>query len=186
MTRMPGLSLLLLFVLSCSDEPSPGPTQVYFDAPHYFNRQIRQLNRLGPQLEKELAFNRKKESKVLSSVNWEQELSLFTDIDINKAAWRGLFDVDTIDFDSGRSRIFTVRYSPLQEDIPVKKLLINIDRSTGDPEYIHIDLEKENFIYNSRQTLTYAAGKGYTISNQQKVLFLAQQSLEVESRFIFP
>lgn len=97
------LSIALLFSGACdrpendNAKPAPGPNQ-YFDVAGFVEKQIELLNQEKPRAEKQVIENGKStETKTLTNVNWRKELELFTELDLNKPAFRNAYNVQVQD-----------------------------------------------------------------------------------------
>lgn len=156
------------------DQPDP-----YFDLKGYFEKETARLNREQPRLRKQVSINEETEEKMLDSLDYEQELSVFINSDINRPAW---FDKYRIDSLRDGARLQTLSYQALDKDLRVRSIRI---RFTGDEvSEIIIDKETENIVAGSGQHLEYRPDQGYQISSRQKTAVSKKQELNISVRFL--
>jgi len=99
------------------------------------------------------------ESKTVHIADWAQELSLFTDADINKPAWKNSYKV----IDEGGLLIYRAK----EKDLKVRELIIKRDKQKVD--YILIYNKTDNLLYTTTQKLTYFPDSLYQIETMQHV-----------------
>src|ERR1700761_5040023 len=92
--------VLLLAINSCkSDSHSTANTNQFFDIKGFFKTDSARLSKLNPLINKTVVHNGITETKKVHVLNWGTELSLFSESDINKPAWKASYDVQsTADF----------------------------------------------------------------------------------------
>ena len=114
------------------------------------------------------------------NIIWQEELDAFLECDINRPAWRGEFKVDTISLE----RVFVITYKTENEQIPVKNVVITIDKDTEQCLQITVDKSTENFLYSSNQSLFFTTGEGYMMKGKLSVSYLFDSEYSIESEFI--
>lgn len=179
------LPILLFAVMlgSCTQDP----TEVYFDdernyydLPSCMRKQVDALNTMGKHVRKKLTKDGHTQVLEHGNVNWDEELELFLDSDINRPAWRGAFKADTVQLE----RMYVITYRTENEEIPVKNVVVTIDKENKQCLRLTIDRQTDNFLYTSVQKLFFTPGEGYTIKGSLKVVFLFESEFAVESTFI--
>ncbi|WP_316801350.1 hypothetical protein [Pedobacter frigidisoli] len=141
----------------------------YFDVKGFFSKEINRLRLSNPIVEKTVSVNGVSENRKIKIADWEKELAVFTNADINKASWQGEFKV-TVDHQ------LTI-YSSANKKIPVKKILITHQQAKV--AKIEIIVENKNILFQSVDTLRYAPGLFYEIKKLQKIRFLKQKSYHI-------
>src|SRR5580700_9983482 len=68
-----------------------------FDLSGYFKKEAARLKKLNRPVIKTVFHNGVTETKTVHISNWEQELGLFIDADINKPTWRNNYNVNDED-----------------------------------------------------------------------------------------
>lgn len=168
---------------SCSKDPAEvyyEDQRYYFDLPSCIEHQVEVLRKVDKHVRKRLTKDGQTQIIERGNVNWEEEFELFMESDINRPAWRGAFKADTVMLD----RAYVVTYRTENQEIPVKNVVVTIDRQNRQCLRLTIDRHTDNFLYSSLQKLFLTPGEGYTIKGQLKVNFLFESEFAVESTFI--
>jgi hypothetical protein len=89
------LSLLLLTGACQEPAPKPAPARaLYFDVPGFIQSQTTLLEQENPGALKSVVENQQsRESKTLHNLQWQKELAVFADLDLNKPAFRNAFAI---------------------------------------------------------------------------------------------
>jgi hypothetical protein len=86
---------LLLLAGACQEPAAkkPAPAQgVYFDVPGFIQSQAAILDKEDPEVLKSVVENSQvRERKTLAHLKWQKELAAFSDLDLNKPAFRNSF-----------------------------------------------------------------------------------------------
>jgi hypothetical protein len=167
------LSTLLLIFLLGACNTAPGNKVVsrqYFDLKGYVSAAAQRLNQLNPQVDKTVTINQSAEHKKLKVTDWQKELSVITDADINKSAWQGLFRVSR--------KQNSISYISDNEKVPVKSLTVSY--KDGKPVGIDILMETTNLLYTSRDILTFYPDSIYQVRKTQKIKLLNKKEYQVE------
>ena len=153
------ICLLLILFAACKYEDHTKENSVYFDLATYFKQEAESLAKSNKPILKTVIANNKAEQKKILISNWQQEFSSFTDADINKASWRGSFNLTKSDS--------LETYIADSDKIPVKKVEISLknQKVVG----IKIFIANKNVLYNSNDTLTYYPDSLYEIKKAQKI-----------------
>lgn len=135
-------SALVLF--GCKPKNTAVSTE-YISVPAFINQQDAAIKNLkGHYLKKTVVIDGIAETKNLlcDTFSLKKELMLFNDIDINKAAYRGVFNVDTIIQPEG----YEVVYNNTGENhLPLKKLAA-VFGAGNKPLSLRIDTKRTNLI----------------------------------------
>jgi len=154
--------------ISCNQEreTTANARLSYFDVKGYFSKEAHRLQQNNPTIKKTVSVNGTAENRELKITDWEKELAVFTNADINKASWQGEFKVTT-------NNQLTV-YSSANKKIPVKKISLTYQLSKL--AKIEIIVESKNILFQSSDTLIYAPHRFYEIKKLQKIRFLKKKS----------
>lgn len=177
------LPVLFFFMLSCQQEEPPSSfanESIFFDTHQFFEKEIGQLNELKA-LQKVVSFDDKQEEKRIEDFNLKEELSLFSESNINKTNWKDKYKVDTL-YNSDNS-IQTINHKALDDKLSVKSLTVNFQKDKVSK--LIIEKAADTAIANSNQILTYFPGKGYKITNQQAIAFSKAHNLAIEVNYHF-
>ena len=147
------LSLLVFTITSCSLPEQKGSdhvTKKYFDLDSLMQSQIEQLESLNPPVNKSITIGGKEEEKTVKNVDWNNELSVFLNSDINKPKLLDQYKVEeTI---NGNQILFS--YDFIKKGATgVQKMLITKDRSAGHIQSVVIESLERNAIFSSHKNI---------------------------------
>jgi hypothetical protein len=81
---------------SCKNDSHGGAdTRQFFDLKKFFAAESTRLTKLHPLINKTAIHNANKETKKINVPDWNAELSLFSESDINKPAWKASYTSST-------------------------------------------------------------------------------------------
>lgn len=165
----------MLFMLSgCENSGQPiASQQQYFDVKGYFNQEAKRLSAKNPIVDKTVNVNHQTEQRKTRIEDWAGELANFTDADINKTAWAGLFTVRKTD----SAEI----YQSNDEKVLVKTL--RVQKKSGKVTGISIILNTNNYLYSSADTLNYLPDSLYEIKKKQHITLLNEKIYQVKGTF---
>lgn len=161
--------LLVLFILAalagCTNETSSKAPKKYFDLDGFIKAQIAVLEKSKPTIKKLAEVNDKSETISTKNINWQHELELFLQADINKQAY--LLSYDSLMTES------TVTYTLKKgEKSPVKTLSISYYDSQL-PSRVVATMNTSNYLYDSEKNvslhLVNGKLKSYQIEGFQKM-----------------
>ncbi|HEY0895274.1 MAG TPA: hypothetical protein VGE15_01855, partial [Sphingobacteriaceae bacterium] len=116
---MKQLLIAVLFLLSGCTGPDVNPKEnqhnYFFDLKGYFTREAARLSAAQKPAMKEVIRNRSVERRNMM-IDWETELALFRESDINKAAWKDSYRTSK----SGN----TTTYTATDEDLRTRKITL--------------------------------------------------------------
>ena len=172
-------SSVLLALSSCgggtSADPSapgaPRPLGPYFDVRGLLDAQIRQLTARHPGVTKYVSLRGSTPETVrVPQVKWADELQIFYQADINKAALRGIYRVDSTTEAGGTRRTYTAQ--PGRENAPVTRL--SVLSVGGQPQEIEATLRQDNPLFFGQKELRLTLQQGhlrsYGVSGTQKLV----------------
>ena len=85
MRKILAFTFLVLSLAACQQKEISNKQIEYVDLQGFFIAEANRLNAQKPTITKSVCINEKKESKLLNkSIDWEKELSVFKEADINK------------------------------------------------------------------------------------------------------
>lgn len=172
------LALITIFYSCLSNKTELTASSDYFSFANYFKAESKRLTGEKTGIKKIIHTTNSSEEKLLTTINWDEELKLFADADINKPAWKGLYRIDTINSDG----FLKVIYQSLDSILPIKRAEI-IFKEMQITE-INVDRSFSNFYYQSGLHLKYNPLKGYYIKGMQQVRFSSNQTFEISGTFI--
>lgn len=168
------LAVILLAAAGCKPAVKENTGGLkYFDIKKYFNAEAVRLVRQYPQITKTVIYNGRQETKAVTIKHWQQELSLFTESDINKPAWRDGYKItknaNGITYQSKDNTLRTQRIDVITKHAKIVE--------------VRIDNITTNMLYTTRQFLDYIPDSIYSIKIQQKVRLLGANNYEIAGKF---
>ncbi|MGI4739308.1 MAG: hypothetical protein ACRYG7_29425 [Janthinobacterium lividum] len=157
-----------------ADPAAPGAPHragSYFDVRGLLDAQVRQLAAGHPSVEKQVSLrNGARETVRVPHVKWADELQIFYQADINKAALRGAYAVDSVSLPGGAR--YTYRLQPGHDNAPVLRLVVT--STAGLPQEIRATLRQDNALFFGQKDLTLLLQNGllsqYSASGVQKLV----------------
>ncbi|HZY36250.1 MAG TPA: hypothetical protein VFE53_06355 [Mucilaginibacter sp.] len=134
-----------------------------FDLSGFIKKDAARLKKLNRPVVKTVYHNGVTETKTVHIDNWEQELGLFIDADINKPTWKSSYYVTSEDS--------LLVYRAKETDLKVRYLLINHDKQKVKWILIYTKTPK-NHLYLTTQKLVYFPDSLYSIDMRQDVRFM--------------
>ncbi|AMJ67712.1 hypothetical protein [Hymenobacter sp. PAMC 26628] len=152
---------------------APAATQpLYFDVKGLLDQQIKQLGQAHTATLKRVSVRGSVPETVrVPAVKWADELQLFFQADINKAALRGVYAVDSARLPDGRLRRTYTRL-PGHDIAPVGRL--SVLSAGAAPEEITADVDQQNALFSARKHLRLDLRQGlltaYAVQGTQKLV----------------
>ena len=154
-------TLIFTFYLSACkpDLKETGRGIKYFDLKAYFKARVSKLTTQNRPVLKTVTHNGVTETKTVHIDNWERELNMFSESDINKPAWKDSYSVQN----TGGSLIYMAKDPELQ----TREIIVNKDKDKV--KWILIFNHTKNILYETREKLTYFPDSVYQIEKSQHV-----------------
>lgn len=170
-----------VLIVACTKNSTQNDSRIvtYFDLKTYFENEIQELNQNQKSVKKTVVYNNKKELHRFSNMNWEKELAIFKESDINKAAWKNSYTKDTI----LKNNLRTIEYKAKESSLAIRYVSITEDLTNQKLTNITIRSINRNNLYNSFQVLNYKPGISYSIIGNQKVRLLKETTYSVLGQF---
>lgn len=173
-------SALIIFstilISGCTlDNASKVKPDYYFDLELFFKAEAKKLNKSNNIIHKTVTHNGITELKKLQIKNWEDELALFIQSDINKPAWEEAYQIDS-------SKTDIITYKAIEDDL--KTRLIEVKFKKGKPSQIKILNKSSNYLYQTKEMLAYYPDSLYSIKKEQKVTILGENNYQIEGKLI--
>lgn len=174
---------LLLFISACQEISTPAQpsekTNIFFDLKGFFQEEKAVLEKRN-SFKKIVSINGVSEEKDLSTLNLDNELSIFMASDINKPAWSDKYKIDSIY--GADNQLAQIKYHSLDESLKTKK--INIDFKNNNVSKVAIEKSTDNAVAQSKQYLTYTKDKGYVIQSEQTLSLSETKTIIVSVDFM--
>jgi len=174
-------SFVIFCLFSCFDDPNSskdGQKTFFFDAKGYFEQEMARLDQEQSSIQKTIRKDSLEETKKITDINWENELNLFKESDINKASWVSKYQADTNRTASNQQQII---YTATDKDLKTQELQVFLTNEQVDS--IAIRNRIANQVYTSQQLLTYSPRGGYSIQKTQDVVLFDKDKYQIKVAF---
>lgn len=181
------LCLVGVFSAMCACQPQGDsqlenkPITSFFDLENYFQKEIARLQQLQPGVNKKIILNGKVEQQALDSIDFMEELSVFSKSAINRPSWSDQYRVDSTFY---QEKLASLHYEALNDRLKTRKL--DIAFSKGQVSEIKVENLLETVIATTEQKLHYQPELGYSIHNMQEIAFSKAQELDIVVLFEAP
>lgn len=164
---------MLLLVMSCNSETQQHAATDFFSLKHFFEQESIRLKGFKT-VNKRVQHNEKAEQKAIFIGSWAKELSIFSESDINKPAWRDSYRV--VQDSAG------VCYSALDSALRTRSIFI---KRNAFNKVVRVDIvnRTDNALYQSNERLVYIPDSLYSIDKKQHVLLLGDDYYQITGRF---
>jgi hypothetical protein len=157
------------------DAAAPGAAHragPYFDVRGLLDAQVKALTARHPAVEKQVSLRGGAlETVRVPTVQWADELQIFYQADINKAALHGAYAVDSASLPGGAVRR-TYRLLPGHDNAPVLRLAVT--SAASQPQLITATLRQDNTLSFGQKDLQLALQNGqisqYSVRGVQKLV----------------
>ncbi|MGY2130651.1 hypothetical protein ACW9KT_00375 [Hymenobacter sp. HD11105] len=173
------LGSLLLLATACGPESAPASKQagrrpLYFDIKSFLDAQTQDLTRRKPAVEKRVKLRGGQiETTRVPEVEWDNELQIFYQTDINKPALRGAYQIDSVIQEDGRLRR-TYRRKPDVENAVERLTVISLPSAPAAAQEITATLTQDNPLFFSQKRVALHAANGrlldYQVTGVQKLV----------------
>ncbi len=157
---------LIAFLAACQEVTTPidqsDKSVVFFDLKAFFQKEQVRLEKIKT-FKKTVSINGISEEKELSTLNFDNELSIFIASDINRPAWSDKYKVDSLF--TPQKKLSKITYTLLDKSLKTKKITIHFQNDAV--ATIEIEKATDNAVAQSKQTLSYTVDKGYVIQSEQ-------------------
>jgi hypothetical protein len=177
------LSLLLLAGGCQAPAQKEQAPNLYYDVEGFVQEQIDLLGRQKPLVNKVMVVSGAREKRSTAEINWQKELELFIQADINKPAYRNSYAINRPDSVTYEYKVQT------EEDLPVRFLRVVLDEPGGKPALIEAQILSENKLYESEKNLQLRSGQqgadwrvqSYRIRGFQELVISSRKPFDVQA-----
>lgn len=172
--------LLLLFV-SCGADKNEEQGNFY-NLKGFVTEQINLLTELKPIVSKKMMVGDSVETTQTTIIDWEKELELFAQADLNKT-------VNSLIYDTKEDSLGVVYTLKEGEDAPVRFLKIVLDGDSKKPQLVEVKLTTKNQLYESQKNLLLTCGEvkgkwrilSYQVRGFQDLVMSERKSFEIDA-----
>ncbi len=162
------LFLLALAITSCSLPEQKGSDQVtkkYFDLDSLMQSQMEQLKSLTPTVNKSITIDGKEEEKTVKNVDWNNELSVFLNSDINKPKLLDQYKIENTT--NGNETL--ISYDFIKKGATgIQKIQITKDKTTKYIQKVEIESLERNAIFSSHKNINLIFKDNHLMSYSMK------------------
>lgn len=152
----------------------------FFDLKGFFKEEANYLEEQGAQIHKTIQHNQTKETQTVLPKDWEKELLLFSESDINKPSWKDKYLLDSTNRGNG---LTLLHYKAIDENLSIQVLDVELK---GEAVHSILIVKKiSNQVYESQQHLTYIPRKSYSIKKSQDVSLFDKDDYSIEAKYIY-
>ena len=172
---------------AAADPAAPGTPRTvgpYFDVRGLLDAQVQQLAARHPGVTKQVsARGSAPETVRVPQVKWADELQIFYQADINKAALHGAYRLDsTAEADGRVRRTYSLR--PGYDKVPVTQL--SVLSAGGQPQQVQATLRQDNALFSGQKVLNLTLEQGqlrtYGVRGTQKLIFFDTLRYQTQAR----
>lgn len=150
----------------------------FYDLEAFFSSEVERLQREQPPVDKTVQLDGQSEFQQLDSLDYRDELSVFHNSDINRAAW---WDKYAIDSTFSGNRLNNIRYTAEEPDLKIRS--VSIDFDGGKVSRVEIESQTDSPTAAMDRKLRYEPASGYYIETRQNVTFSKPREMIVEVEF---
>ncbi len=173
---------MLFLLVSCASKGDK-TSETYIDTKQFFETEIKKLTLIKTGVQKQLWFDGKQQTTSTQNVDWIKELDAFLSIDLQKASYKGRFDIDTL---ITNDTLYEVRYTANDIKVDLHSCVFKIQTSDQKMSSIVAVFGDRNSLYQSVKILSYTVGKGYTVSGKQAVKLGNEIEYKIIANFEIP
>lgn len=162
----------LCYLSSCKPEVRHDGSQRYFDLKGYFSGEAQRLGKRHKAISKMVNYNNQPETKDIIIKNWQRELALFAESDINKPSWRDSYK-QAISNDS-------IVYTAIDTNLNTRYIAIKLQAKKV--SRVRIVNFTKNLLYQTKENLTYYPDSIYRIEKHQSVKILGANNYEITGK----
>ncbi|WP_238807164.1 hypothetical protein [Emticicia aquatica] len=138
--------LISLLLIGCAQSDNQNSTKIYFDLAGLVSQQITELNKNQPLTHKNLLIEDNEEAINTTKINWQKELDLFLQADLNKQSYQ-------LSYNKQETPLMAIYTLKEHESLPVRTLKIIFDKDNT-PKHIEAFMQVKNYLYESEKNLS--------------------------------
>jgi hypothetical protein len=151
----------------------------FFDLKSFFEEEARYLKAQNMSIKKTIRHNDTTEEHIIKVENWNDELRLFSESDINKPSWKNKYTLDSTDIGNG---LVLLHYKATDKGLSTQ--VLDVKLADANVHSIVIINKTSNQVYEAQQYLTYIPHKSYTIEKIQDVTLFDKDEYNIKAKYI--
>ena len=172
------LFTFFVILFSFNAQAQENQSKNYFDLKSFIAEQVEKLEKINPSVEKSTTHNSEIENKTTNEIDWQKELQLFVDSDINKAILKDAYKIT--------ENAQTIDYQALILDLKVQN--IHIEKENGVVKKLNIVYKDSNNLFEIEKKLQLELSKNYITNYQieiiQKIIFKDRDHYKVSGKIL--
>lgn len=161
--------LLITLLLTACNQEKELSSKKYFDLKGFSTSLVQDLKTQKPEVTKNWQIGGEHEVKTVRDIDWDKELSLFVDADLNKSAFTNSYEISN-------NQTLTIYKLKPNESLPVKAMSIKTTLPE-DSKDISIKTSTSNYLFETQSDIALKTKNGklqeYSVFTIQK-LFLSK------------
>ena len=168
----------LLFI-SCSNQSTTvqDSEKPFYDLKTFIGEEANRLNQEKVIYVKTISIDGEEERIEIESINWQKELEIFSQSDINRKDWFHKYSIDS----TKNEESLTIEYEANSPKLKIRLLRIQLEDSLV--KKIEIRKYVKSLVNTSEEFLTYYPEKGYLLNRKQKTPFSAEKNYNINTSF---
>jgi len=152
-----------------------GGMDPFFDLENYIEVEVERLTAEQQVFKKSITYNNTNEEKEIAQPVYSEELSVFSNSNINKISWLDKYDADST---YTNSQLSEITYTALSKKLKTRKLTVYFENK--EVQKINLYNQLCTALADSDQYLEYNPSLGFSIKNIQKASMNEAQELMVQ------
>ncbi len=152
---------------------------VFFDLKAFMTQEINRLNSQKPTVKKTTGVNGQTETKTLQLKDFQTELKIFQEADINKLAWIDKYQADSVFVGN---QLLSIAYTAMENKLTTKEL--KVDFKDGVVSKIHVATKASSIVTDVEKQLIYEPDIRYSILSKQNTTGSSPNEVKVEGEFL--
>ena len=173
-------SLLISLLLASCNQEKEILNKKYFDLKGFSESLILRLENQKPEVIKTWQIGKQKETKTTKEIEWDKELSLFVEADLNKSAFVNSYEK------SEKQGIQSYKLKN-SESLPVKLMSIE-SLADEDSKEISVEMSTSNYLFKNASKIKMKTKNGklqaYSVFSIQKLFLSKPDTSFVEGQII--
>lgn len=177
-----------LFFSQCSTPETN--IKYYFDVQTQIENKVSSIKQEPHKVIKSVSINGQKDESTLQIKDWEKELAMFLNLNLNLPALQGKYE----ESDSSSAEKKYKIYTAIDRDVSIRYLRIELDlKDTTQLIGLYTELSEKNYLYQTAQTLQLICSeeeksrgsiKSYQIDGYEKILFQNKEQYSIKGSII--
>lgn len=175
------LCIIILFFSACQNatvQDNSTGVKKYFDLKGLVQQDINTNMQHHFSELKSVRIDGKQESKQIDTVDWNKELKIILESDINKPNWEGKYQVQT----TADKKEYL--YTTLSSKLPIRSMKVQYASNSDAVILVEIEKKISSFLFSNQQSIQYIPHHSFKITAKQSAIFMQDFNSEIEVKFL--